>query len=145
MTHDPTSQNPSPEATRKPTSTAAAETAAAATAAVAAGPAKSPIRFLDLLGGLPAVLVAGGLIGGLAWEARRGTLVQAYENEAAVRLRQNDLRSTLVLLKRLVSLSDKPEYRFGMVIVYERSGDLARAEFLARTLAPLDDRKPDEV
>jgi len=114
-------------------------------AGAAAPPSKPGVRFLDLLAGLPAVLAAVGLIGGLIWEARRGTLVEAYEKQATESIKQNDLQSALVLLKRLVTLSDKPDYRFGLVIVYERSGDLARAEFLARTLAPLDDRKPDEV
>lgn len=143
MTHDPTHQNPPTETARKAASAEA--TAAEATAAVSAAPEKPRVRFLDFLGGLPAILAAAGLVGGLAWEARRGTLAQAYENEAAARLKANDLQSSLVLLKRLVSLGDKPEYRFGLVVVYERSGDLARAEFIARTLAPLDDRKPDEV
>ena len=118
--------------------------ASAGIADVASVKKSVPALWFDLLLALPAVIAAGALVSGLVLQARRGTekLELAYRADATQRMEKNDNRGALIDFKRLTALDpNREEYRLAMATVLERLGDVGRAEALARTMAPLDDRK----
>lgn len=104
-----------------------------------AAPLRSPVRFADLLVGLPALFLAVLLLATLAWVSARRPIADEYEKEALKRFGERDYPSALVCAKRLVALHpDKPEMRYFLVLIHEQLGQTARAEGLARAMAPVN-------
>jgi tetratricopeptide (TPR) repeat protein len=98
------------------------------------------VRWLSLLVGLPAVLLAAALLT-LLWQNRRVSLQAAYQADVEARLKKGDWPGALVDLKRLTAMNpERPDYRLYLAMVLEQVGQPARGEALARTIAPLDDR-----
>jgi predicted Zn-dependent protease len=98
------------------------------------------VRWLSLLVGLPAVLLAAALLM-LLWQSRRVSLLAAYQADAEARLKKGDWHGALVDFKRLTTMSpERAASRLYLAVVLERVGQPARGEALARTIAPLDDK-----
>ena len=96
-------------------------------------------RLLDFLAGLPAILVALGmvLVLGAAYANRPTT--ELYQAELARRLSRNDDAGALVCLRRIVAMNPtQADPRFQMTILLAKTGAFDRADAIARALAPID-------
>ena len=115
---------------------------AATETATPAPPAARRVRLFDLLTGVPALAAAAGLVGVLVFQGAKGSLEAAYLRDVESRSKRNDLHGALIDLKRLTALDpSREDYRLSLALILERMGNLGRAEALARTMTPLDDRK----
>ena len=98
-----------------------------------------PVRFVDLLAGLPALGAVAALVAALGAARSDQALATSYREEATRRVRAKDLDVALDCFKRLIVLTpDKPEYRFALVVLLDAKGRQVEAEAVARSLAPTD-------
>ena len=114
---------------------------------VAAGPAPAPAalttqdppRLLDFLAGLPALIAAFGTMAILAASVATPPRAADYEIEYESRLARGDIPGAMVCLRRAVALNPTDENRWKMVLLCARTGDIAKADTIARSLVPPDD------
>ncbi|MFO0911099.1 MAG: tetratricopeptide repeat protein [Isosphaeraceae bacterium] len=106
-----------------------------------AKPRRSFTWLWQLLLGLPAAVVAVLMVGVLIRQSRTAPILERYREQSAAMFAKGDFRSALIGIRRMVHLSpDNSEFRLWMAVTLEQLGQVERAEALARTLAPLDER-----
>jgi tetratricopeptide (TPR) repeat protein len=95
------------------------------------------LKFADLLAGLPALVAGVTLLIALWTSGSNASLASRYEKKADDLYKAQDYPGALVCFKRLLAFApERADVRYNTAVLLEKTGDPARAESMARALAP---------